>query len=324
VIVAAIIVGIWNPLGKDVTGVAVHETLRDKLTLIWWNIRDINMAEFCSIPLLVVGIFIYIFSSEQKRNSLLIRAPLALAIYDVVVTAASPQRVKTSYVADVRYLAPIIPAVLAASVVTVAALARGRLWLAAIIAMIAFATNFSAGGSYSSFGMRDPAPVHLAGFSSSIASYIGELIHPFDEPYSLTAQWILDNVPRGSSIWSVPEHTEYPLMYYAPQYVYAWQLNWPAQEQFKGLPMIHFRGQVPPDYIIAFGPTRQMVENKMTGPPDIRYVLQARIITYFRDLYRPELFWHAFKTMPVSDPENQAIYIYRLEHIQPAKPLLHL
>jgi hypothetical protein len=323
-IVGAVIVGIWDPIGKEVTGVTERETLAQKLTLRWWNIRDINMAEFCSIPLLIVGVVIYFVTPREKRNSLLVRGPLALVIYNVVVTAASPQRLKSSYVADVRYLAPTIPIALAASVVAVAALSRRRLWLAAILAILAFATNLTHGGTYGSFGMRDPATVHVDGFSSAIASYIGELIHPAHDPYTPTARWILQNVPPGASIWCVPEYTEYPLMYYAPQYIYAWQLAWPPQEQFKDLPRIHFRGQMPPDYIIAFGPVRQQVVAKLTGPANIRYVLAARINTYYRDRYRPELFWHVFETKPVTDPETQQIYIYRLEQAQPDNSLLHL
>jgi hypothetical protein len=47
----------------------------------------------------------------------------------------------------------------------------------------------------------------------------------------------------------------YPLMFYAPRAVYAWQLRDPPPRELEKLPPIHRATVVPPDYIVAYGPT---------------------------------------------------------------------
>ena len=58
-------------------------------------------------------------------------------------------------------------------------------------------------------------------FLSIFYSYVKELIDPPQEPYSLTASWVAKNIPPGSSIWVLPDHMAYPLMFHAPESVYA-------------------------------------------------------------------------------------------------------
>jgi hypothetical protein len=107
----------------------------------------------------------------------------------------------------------------------------------------------------------------------------------------------------------------YPLMFHAPQAVYAWQLR-PEQkdeEQFKNLPDIHFQGLVPPDYIVAFGPSvvqiRQLVSQwSLQG---MNYQEVTRLLIFWKDLYRPELFWRTFKPIENFDPNTEAIYIFK-------------
>ena len=83
--------------------------------------------------------------------------------------------------------------------------------------------------------------------------------------------------------------------------------------QFKDLPDIHFKGVVLPDYIIIFGPMvaqiRAMLQQWRGQGADYEEIY--RINTFWKDLYRPELFWRTFKPITGSDPETQAIYIFK-------------
>jgi len=107
----------------------------------------------------------------------------------------------------------------------------------------------------------------------------------------------------------------YPLMFHAPQAVYAWQLR-PEQkdeEQFKNLPDIHFQGLVPPDYIVVFGPSVVQIR-KLMGQWSMQgmdYQEVTRLLTFWKDLYRPELFWRTFKPIENFDPNTEAIYIFK-------------
>ena len=95
----------------------------------------------------------------------------------------------------------------------------------------------------------------------------------------------------------------YPLMYHAPKAIYAWQLRYPPEPQFKGLDPIHFRWVVPPDYILGFGRT--------VNTAGVEYRRIATLDIYWEELYRPELIWRTFKPVTEYNRKFQAIYIYR-------------
>jgi len=95
----------------------------------------------------------------------------------------------------------------------------------------------------------------------------------------------------------------------------AWQLN-PEQKkdpQFKDLPDIHFKGVVLPDYIIVFGPMVVQIRGMLQqwNHEGINYEEVYTINTFWKDLYRPELFWRTFKPIIEFDPDTQAIYIFK-------------
>jgi hypothetical protein len=146
-------------------------------------------------------------------------------------------------------------------------------------------------------------------------SFLHELFSSSPDPYRPTSRWIRDYVSPGSSIWVLPDYMTYPLMFHAPQAVYAWQLR-PEQkdeEQFKNLPDIHFQGLVPPDYIVVFGPSVVQIR-KLMGQWSMQgmdYQEVTRLLTFWKDLYRPELFWRTFKPIENFDPNTEAIYIFK-------------
>jgi hypothetical protein len=104
-------------------------------------------------------------------------------------------------------------------------------------------------------------------------------------------------------------------MFHAPQAVYAWQLRLQQkdEEQFKNLPDIHFQGLVPPDFIVAFGPS--VVQIRLLASQwslqGINYQEVTRLLIFWKDLYRPELFWRTFKTIENFDSNTEAIYIFK-------------
>jgi hypothetical protein len=154
-----------------------------------------------------------------------------------------------------------------------------------------------------------------SGFHFTIIDYARELISPPDEPYTPTSQWISEHVPNDSSIWVLPDYMAYPLMFHAPNAIYSWQLDPKQREepQFSQLPDIHFRGVVMPNYIVAFGPVVQQVRQYISqwATQGIRYQEEARLLTFWKDLYRPELFWRTFKPIEKIDSNTEAIYIFK-------------
>ena len=120
-------------------------------------------------------------------------------------------------------------------------------------------------------------------------------------------------MPEGASVWVLPFYSAYPLMFHAPKALYAWQLKWPPRADFADLPRIHFMGQEPPDYLVAFGPYlgRMMQVLESSNHPEVAYEPVEKINVFWKDSYRPELIWRTFQPITDFDPNSQAIYIFR-------------
>lgn len=302
VLINGLIAAIWNPLRTPFGAYPSINHFRDHLTLFLWSWRDLNQCEFMALPL----IFLALVIGLTRQRAWLVRGCLAILVYLTVISLISPQPVRLAIEADVRYLAPIIPLALALEAGALCVLFERRAILAVVAALLVFETNLLKGG-----------PLLNTGFRSTLLSYVGELLHPPPEPFTPTAQWINDHVPAGASIWVVPDYATYPLMFHAPQALYAWQLTWPPRPDFASLPLIHFKGQQPPDYLIAFGPG---LDDLAQAKPDLdrlgaTYQPVATIPVFWKDLYRPELFWHTFQPITNYDPNTRAVYIF--QRIQP-------
>jgi hypothetical protein len=102
-------------------------------------------------------------------------------------------------------------------------------------------------------------------------------------------------------------------MFGAPDAVYAWQLSWPPRPDFAHLPAIDFLGRAAPDFIVAFGPARSQVDMLAKDHllPNVRYQAIGALPVYWKDQYRPELYWRRFESMTDFDPEKDGVFLYR-------------
>jgi hypothetical protein len=289
---------VWNPFRTAFGSYESVNTLFNRLTLFGWCWRDMDRCEFFALPLLLLALGVGIF----LRRTWLIRGSVALVVYVAVIALTSPQAVGQSMEAEVRYLAPVLPLALALQVGALVALLEKRAALLAVAAALAFGTNLFNGGPFLSWGIR-----------STILSYLGELSMPQAEPYTPVAAWINTNVPPDKSVWVTPYYATYPLMFAAPNVHYAWQLTWPPRPDFTSLAPIDFAGRVSPDYIVALGPQQGVlseIENQHVLP-DFHYQLVDTIPVYWKDMYRPELYWRRFDTLTAFDPSRDGVFIYR-------------
>jgi hypothetical protein len=148
---------------------------------------------------------------------------------------------------------------------------------------------------------------------STLAAYVGELLHPLPSPYVAASDWINQSVEPGQSIFALPDYAMYPLMFHAPQAVYAWQLPSSLRSQYPTLPPIHFKGAAIPDFVIVFGYNitqgRSLVDS--LASQGVQYVPYAYLPVHWPDLTRPELFLHSFVPVPVGDPSWDGVFIFR-------------
>jgi hypothetical protein len=298
-----LVVLIWNPFRTGIAKQAALNSLAQHFTLFFWNLRDLNRSEFAQGILLLLAPVLY-FAGQKKP--VLIRGAACILVYTLVMGMVSPQPVQFTAVADVRYLIPLIPLCMAVEVAVLQVLFRkAPLWAVATAGVVVFGTNLVQGGLWFKEGVR-----------ATPALYVRELINPPSDPYTVAANWINEHVKENESIWVQPDYMTYPLMYHAPKPTYAWQLTLPPRGQFANLPLIHFQGGALPDYIIDFGPNMEEANRllqswnwKFQGA---KYQQIDTLDFYWRDLYRPELFWRAFTPVKNFNPQTDAIYVFKL------------
>ncbi len=307
VLAGALAVAIYNPIGAGVVpDEAGRSLLLDKLTLFWWNLRDINICEFGVGLLMLAAPALYLL----EKNTWLLRGPLAILSYMSIVTILSPQPIGRTSFADIRYLETLIPCCVLLTSLAILTLARHKWSIALPLALLAFGTNVL------------NQPLKPDEWRSSIYQWLGELKTPRSTSIQQAMDWIHQNVQPGQSIWVFPDYMTYPLMYDAPQAVYAWQLQGPPSGQFKDLPPIHFVGGASPDYILAFGLMPQIGEAlaylKQQRKTD--YKLVATLDVFWNDMTRPELFWRSFQPVVGYNPQVEAVYILQRSDLKSAPP----
>ena len=300
---AALLLSIWNPLGTN-WGAQLQDhglSLMQKYILFLWQFRDCFRSEFLAcIPFLAAPLV-----ALKKSDGLLARAFVAVITIFLFTTLASPQTfLESTGTADIRYVISVIPlGIFIAGRVILDLAEEKKFWLVLGVFILCF------------FNLLNPFRSDRGQGPSTIAGFVKEIMDPSQDPYRAASNWISLHVPARSSIWVLPDYACYPLMFHAPNAIYAWQLR-PEQkqeEQFKNLPDIHFQGVVPPDFIVVFGPSVEQVRQligqwSMQG---LRYQEVARLMTFWKDLYRPELFWRTFKPIEKFDPNTEAIYIFQ-------------
>lgn len=300
-----VIVGIFNPLGRKVTPYVPASWLEDKLKLAWWNVRDLNSAEFFFAPMVLVTLAVWAVGGFKDRW--LPRGLLALAIYAILASVFSMQPVGWAALSDIRYMVPIIPLGIALSART---LTFERPWLRwpalALGAFLALSTP-----AWRAFQSAARAPVMP--LRSTLVSYVAELVTPQRSAYAEMAQWLNRNTPAGAQVWVLPDYGVYPLIFHAPQLHYMWQLRQDQRAAYPTLPPFHFRGLSTPDVIVAFGPdvgTARSVVSQLESR-GIPFEPEVRLGVVGPDRTRPELFWRSFTTDPVGNPDSDGTYVFR-------------
>ncbi|UPT74396.1 MAG: hypothetical protein M0D55_01210 [Elusimicrobiota bacterium] len=167
---AALLLSIWCPFGKSPVP-TVGYSAGPALASFWYALRDMHRAQFLSLPLLAAAPLLW----RLTRDARPVRAALAVLVYAAAVAALAPLPASGPRVAQIRYLAPLMPLGFAlAALCAEAAPARlRRLALAALLLLC------------------------LPGLRTT-SDFLGELAHPPSEPYAPAARWIAENVREGN------------------------------------------------------------------------------------------------------------------------------
>jgi hypothetical protein len=224
----------------------------------------------------------------------------------LILSAVTTQVRSVTTVADVRYIVFLIPLGIALGAWAVCAILPNRMALSLLLAAVAFFSNILNGGMY--FNWSD-------GMRSTTYCFVRELFHPANtDPYKETARWVRNNIATGKSVCVASQTNDlYPLMFAAPNALYAWQFDNRDKPQFASLPAIHFKGEVMPDYLIGFGPQVEQLRQDLNrySQKGVEYRMEARIDVFWKDLYRPELFWRTFTPITNYNKDRDVVFVFK-------------
>lgn len=328
-IVFSLLVAVYNPLGKHsqtepVVGAQASTSVWfDKVKLLWWSLRDLNGCEYGVGIVLAIAPLIFVWRKSWGP----LRLWLACFVYIVATTILSPQPVDRTLEADVRYLAPLIPALVALSVLAIERACGGRMLLVAPVLALCVFSNV-AHKPWNPFEWPESITKRFSDadwvahpWRSTIGEFVHELRHPRRTANAALSAWLKQNARPGDTAWLTPGDWMAPQIIETPELVYGWQLERPAREaDYSSLPRIHFAGEIPVDWIVVFGfgnvdtlRLQHVKENVLRGlaARGFQYDQVAHLPEYFDDRTRPELLWHWFRDEPY-DKTNRGITIFRL------------
>ena len=306
ILAAAVIVGVFNPLGRKVTDYVPASWWADKLKLFWWNLRDLNACEFMWSPILAVAVLVWALG--RFRDGWLIRAVLAMVVYAFVASVLSVQPVGWAQVSDIRYMSATIPLGIFITARTLTSLPKLPSWVGVgLAAVLAFWT-----GPWSWFQGAVGAPTAIP-LRSTLGAFVGELQAPQRSAYREATDWLNAHVPAGSTVFAMPDYAAYPIVFHSPGLQLMWQLR---QDQRATYPMLgehHFKYLGTPDVIVAFGPDVHRARGLVAqlSARGVPYEPEVRLDVMGPDRTRPELFWRDFATQPPRDPGSDATYLFR-------------
>jgi hypothetical protein len=304
------VLGVFNPIGRKVTSYVPEDWLDDKLTLFWWNLRDLNTNECLWLPFVGVATFVAIL----KRDLWLGRAVLALFVYALTTSVLSPQAVGRCELSDFRYLIGVFPLCIVITARTVERITeplgpRGSVFAAVVLSLALTVTN-APHRMFTSW----VAPTQRLVLRSTPLAWYGEVRTPMRSAYAESAEWLNRNTFAEALVHVTPNYALYPLIFHAPRLRYMWQFGQEHRATYPMLDAHHFRGSGVPDVIVAFG-------NHVNEARGLVAQLKRRGIEYEPEIWldvrspdqtRPEIFWwRPFETEPQNRAQNQGTFIFK-------------
>jgi 4-amino-4-deoxy-L-arabinose transferase-like glycosyltransferase len=327
-IVAAIVCPIWNPIARAASAVGAETKIEHRvsqiatgierpsvnppssilhlrsspapwiagfLTMLWLNARDLVACDFVILPLLLICPLLYF----RNRNSWMLRAPLALLVFLCGIAFFTAHPVAGSGNAEVRYLAPLLPLCIAIGVLSVWGMMSFPGWTRGILILLAGASMVIA-----------PADHGRLALVSSSMDYFRELSTPPGEPYTPVAEWVTANIPQRATVYVTPDWCVSPMMWTASSPTYVWQLSDPPKADYAGLDSVYFKGRIPPEYLVGFGPFVSEIESIRAkfARQGVRYEMVQDVPVYWKEMFRPELIWRSFDAIPAGADER--VYVF--------------
>lgn len=285
--------------------------LERKLTLLWWNLREVNVIS--ALPWMILALLALALILHRQRKLTRIALEWAtLGIGNVVVLAlVSHQPAVTPAIADIRFLVASLP--------FFAGLQGILLWLVhqwkkpvgiLMFVVLACSNLFT-------------LPLFGRDFQWLLPAYIREIHHEYPSSAGAVSEYLAKHARQDDLVYAYPEYFSGPIMFYVGDKVrLCCLLNKKSplsKEELRELNAPLFNDEHYPDWFVAFGlhrPAEGMLLHfsrpHLKGREIVRfkYRLAERLNIYWDQTQRPELPRHSFGPKTDFD-RNQDVYIFK-------------
>lgn len=303
--------------------VPVGSWYKYKLTLLWWNFRDLNLITIMpwTVFICLVNLLIY-FRRRDETVKPLFRW-LVFGLTNVFFTAIlSPQTVDKLTFVDARYLIVSVPFLLVSVGIFLYLVSRLNRIFAFLLFLVLITSNVLTLSPIS----LDVKPT----FKWLLPAYIRETHNDFPTAHSVVVKYLSENAAQDELVFSYPDFENYPLIFYLGsklKFCCTLFSNTPPKVEQKlkeCAPYLFMKNGYEnyPDWFISFGYLNNSKRFlKVFSAPHIKnrksekfeYVRVAIPDVYYFDTSRPELFWHSFGPKTDFDPKVDGVYIFKRE-----------
>ena len=293
--------------------------LMRRLTLWWWNMRDLNLLA-CLPWTIAVGLFYVLLRYRQHIPAARMAwqwVTFSVA-YVTCIAVFSPQPTTVPTIADIRYLIIVVPFLAGLAGLFLGYIHQRMPVVAGTLLLVLLTTNVL---TLTPFNRQ---------FQWLLPAYIGEIHRAYPTSYEAVASFLQRHATQDDVVFTFPEYTHPPLIFYVGERVRVCCLlnhhTLLPKATTHHLPAPLFIEEQFPHWFVAFGNHPQMWElvrffsrPHPRGNETVRfsYPLVHVLDVYWGATHRPELPWHTFGPKTRFDRRTEAVYIFqRTEHIR--------
>ncbi|MDA2916238.1 glycosyltransferase family 39 protein [Nitrospinae bacterium AH_259_B05_G02_I21] len=296
--------------------------LARKLTVLWWNLIDIDRISALPWVTVVLLTFLLILRRERKLGRITLEWAIVGLGNVIIVALTSPQPTNVPTVADVRYLIASLPFFAGFTGVFIWLLHQwkkplGPVMLAALLCSNVFTINMLdnriIGGMTIIKGARWLLP-----------AYIREVHNNYPTSIAVASNFLNKNARQDDLVYVLPSEYNWPLLFYVGEKIklccFLNEKSPLSKEDMRKLQAPLFIDEHYPDWVVVFGAHPEALKMvRAFSRPHLRglqvvnfnYQLVQTLDAYWRQTQRPELFWHSFGPKTDFDRDRLGVYIFR-------------
>ncbi|HEX8235075.1 MAG TPA: glycosyltransferase family 39 protein [Abditibacteriaceae bacterium] len=296
---------------------------------MWLLVSNVSGLNWVGLPWVVaLGVVFFVLprpgifgKKEDEETSTREQASVVFTVrewgmlvlgYAFFIAMLSPLEINQPNDDALRYLYPVLP--------WMAGLCGAFLWfvrqhmklLAPALFLVIIGSNLL------SLSPRSAVPRFL------LTDYIAEVHQPYPTAYGEVVKFLRRHAQHDDSVYVVPQHMNYPLMFYVGDHVrFAGQINRKTHlslDTIRALPAPLIFEENFPDWFVSFGtwpgtPRTLRFFSRPHTQSGKRIAYSYRLFTtldvFYEQTHRPEIPWHSFGSHRNFDRTRNAVYIYR-------------